>query len=1008
MSIQTNIFTEVNNPDRYSRVKVLNLGERLIKYCPITKYKYAQNRVYTEYDVMNQSYKHILKAYHSYYKVMDNTAILIPCYQEDWKAYIDNKTKKRKLNNTHKRFFIDYINLTKTKDNFRPQIIAPIPTDEAISNYIKSWEDITNDRTMPKNRKKKEIKKLPDATYTYKTMKKRDIQMVCEEFKNWLITHTKIKYVLLPDVIMAKYLFPQTSIGSSFNACAFEKFISYEYGRKITFMFTLNPIQISKYEESGFTLLSDILNVLHANPEPLKFRTNVIKSERELHTVLSRLQNEMNEDGRRKYSILSVDTETTGLNPNWYDQHIIAGGFSNGEESWVFLVDHPYYEKHKNINMISILMDYKFDFVFQNGKFDLKWIKKFTGKYPKGKVYDTMLIDHWLYERYGSLSKDLNLRPGLFSMALQTSRYLGYTTHKTMLDKYFVNIECENPRKLPKGSELKDINIKQLREEIERRMSDEREPNSWTYAKLPLLVMLRYLGLDCLITFKIFKEQIKRVRSECKGKLPRVITELLPKEMKMIAEMELNGAPIDYNDIISEIKKANKVMQTQSTIVYENLERELNIDSGDQIANYLIRNCGINYKELQTDERDPEKICTDTATLSKFMDKVPWIKNLIAYKKAMKARNTYLIPFIYHSYKGKLYYNLVLTGTATGRLSSNNPNMQNIPKTLGEGENLIRVKQVIKSPEGKTTLDADLKNAEAKVLTAVCHDPKLIKAINDDMDLHCYTASFAYNTPYEKLYEAHMIKEKDPAYASIKVTPQHKVWQKYRKAAKSTTFLVLYGGSAYGLANQLPSSYPMPDTKGMTRAQIDTIMNLKKEHDIKEAAKLIDMLKGSIYTILGETFDKSDIDILTKGYGRSLFDRRRRYEYTLPREIYKILCMAELDESFSKDDIKDFSPNQRPFRQNVNFMIQSSTSDYMQYFIAYINENLPEDINAKMWFTVHDSIVGEIDDNYEAKEKVKKVFDDAMYKYIPTLHDALKVDIGYSIDFTKEYCELCC
>ena len=991
---------DLNNVS-HTWLKVINDKGHLHNYCPVSKYRFSK-AVGDNISDINSEYSRIVSSYKKNYKVIENMAVLMPCYQDEWRITKDD-SNKQEIQETHTKFFTDYVTLTRSKDEFHPHIVSPNLKEKDLSTYILQWNEIQK-LPISKAEKIKKVKMLPYMTFTYRGMSAKVMRFLCDEYKAWLLANTHIKYVLLPDVAMAQHIFPSTKTGRSFNACCFERYVNYDYGRKITFMFTLSPSQIADYEEAGFTMQSEIINTLVMDPEPLKCKVNIIKDELSLRSILDKLKAVTLPSGKRKYKTLAVDTETTGLNPAWFDQHILAGGFSNGEEAWVFLVDHPYYKQHKNIKLLSVLYEYSssFDFIFQNGKFDIRWIKQFIDAIPSGMIYDTMLIDHWLYEGYGSLSSDLKLNPGLYSMALQTSRYLGLTTHKTMLDKYFDKIEVENPTKAPrKGDDLKNMTIKELREEIAIRNSDVREPNSWAYAKLPLHTLLKYLGYDCYATHKIFEKQIGLIRQETGKNIPRVIAELLPKEIKLIAEMEHKGANLNYEKLIEQVKVANNVISENEAAVRDKIGGELNIDSGDQLASYLMRTCGIPLSEFQTDAIDPEKVCTDTDTLNKFTDKLPWLKNLIAYKKAMKARNTYLIPFVYHSYKGRLYYNLKLTGTATGRLASDRPNMQNIPATLGEGANRIEVKQVISATEGKMLMDADLKTAEVKVLTAVCPDPRLIEAIKNNMDLHCYTASFAYHTPYEALYEAYAIKEGIEGFEHIAAKPEHKTFLKYRKAAKSTTFLVLYGGGPAGLARQLPSTYEY--NTGLDKHHNDT---LKSKHDVKEAAKLIDMLKSSIYTILGETFKQSDSDILTLGYGKSLFGRRRRYDFTLPREIYKILETAGLTKELSIDDIKAMSPNQRPFRQNVNFQIQSSTSDYMQYFSSYIREHMPTNIGTEFWFTVHDSLVGEFIDTPENRAEVIRVFDEAMYKYLPSLHEKLLVDIGYSIGFTKEYCEI--
>jgi DNA polymerase I-like protein with 3'-5' exonuclease and polymerase domains len=1038
MAMQLSIFdaTDKHGKVLQSQNKFVEATSRanLPTYIPGAIYKFKKV-LYNAYPGLpKSSYDKEMELYNKTFldthELIGDTAILFPFFTpESFKADGEGKKKKKKSK---------YDKVTMTDEEI--EMREGLASNDATRKHQSFFTNIVN-LIFTKENKFPRIFYYNDPKFCGDELKVAAVREVTTSAITLLDEHVEIRKLLFNNVQLAKAIFPNVKFPSSLSKCYFETFKTWVHGREILIGF-IPPVAIMMIEgEKVFQFTSDCVSTLGFDRKYIRPKLHIIKTEAKLRETLTKLK----ESGCKS---LAVDTETTGLNPVFKDQRIISGSFSDGKESWAFLVQHPRYPKHSNLHFFDIIDSYDFRLIFQNGKYDLKWLYYFKGHMPKSKLLDTNLIDHWLNEGYGSLAKKLSTP--IFAMDRQIVRYLGYRSHKTMLDKYFAKIP---ERVIPETKKAADMTYKEVVDLIDNYVKvDHLEPSrsGGIYAELPLLVLLKYGALDVWMTHNICTTQLKMVVDEMeamgKGRgLPKVITETHEIQMRALALMEITGAPINYDLALEQIKKASRIandtqeelrtlldkelvpqamywtkVKTGQRFVKEdpsfdvkgyetynnvNLSEELPKDINLETVNFdsdaeLLKLFYYAYKLKPMDFYDPrtKKVVLDEAHLKMKKNVITWVDKLIKYRKACKARNTYLINFITSSYKGRMYFNMNITGTVTGRLSSDNPNIQNIPKTLLEGKgptpspDTILIKQVIGVSDDRVLVDMDLAAAEVKVLTVYARDSKLIDAIKKDLDLHCYSAHLMYGVPYEDLFKSKELDvqiEKGLASEDL-LTDQDKIHLKYRKQAKAVTFGTIYGIGPDGLSRQLPFPAEVPDAERKLVAQdlLDKLLNLYPMIDLKFKKVVKDLYKS---------------DAASTVY----FGRVRRFTHTLARSVARLLNAYEADKSDKVMVLffKSMVSNNRPFRQFLNFQVQSATSDYMQYIMARVIQGvqrlclLPE-----FYFNVHDSFVLSILKSGDYEPIVREIIREAVMDYANSIHDSLPVQIGYGLGFSQKYC----
>ena len=243
---------------------------------------------------------------------------------------------------------------------------------------------------------------------------------------------------------------------------------------------------------------------------------------------------------------------------------------------------------------------------------------------------------------------------------------------------------------------------------------------------------------------------------------------------EVIAEMQLNGIYVDKNEL-ENFGNDLKVRIKELTEEIHELAGgiEFNISSTKQLGEVLFEKL-----QLPAQKKTKSGYSTSVEVLEKLVDKHPIIEKILEYRQLVKLDTTYvegLIPCI-NPVTHKIHSTFHQTVTATGRISSTDPNLQTIPTRLELGRKL---RKVFKAADNNIFIDADYSQIELRVLAHISQDKNMIEAFNNNEDIHKQVASKVFKVPYDK------------------------VTKEERSAAKAVNFGIVYGISDYGLGEQL-------------------------------------------------------------------------------------------------------------------------------------------------------------------------------------------------------------
>lgn len=242
--------------------------------------------------------------------------------------------------------------------------------------------------------------------------------------------------------------------------------------------------------------------------------------------------------------------------------------------------------------------------------------------------------------------------------------------------------------------------------------------------------------------------------------------------VEVLADMQYTGMYVNKEELKSYGEELQKKLEEMTKKIYELAETEFNINSPKQLGEVLFEKL-----KLPVYKKTKSGYSTDVEVLEKLKSEHPIIEYLLEYRAVTKLKSTYvdgLIPYIDN--KGRIHSYFHQTVTATGRISSTEPNMQNIPTRTEMGKNLRKAFQAEKD---HILVDADYSQIELRVLAHISKDKTMIEAFNHDEDIHTQAASKVFNIPVEE------------------------VTKELRSKAKAVNFGIVYGISDFGLGEQL-------------------------------------------------------------------------------------------------------------------------------------------------------------------------------------------------------------
>lgn len=277
------------------------------------------------------------------------------------------------------------------------------------------------------------------------------------------------------------------------------------------------------------------------------------------------------------------------------------------------------------------------------------------------------------------------------------------------------------------------------------------------------------------------------------------------KLSKVLADMEITGFVCDKNELEKIKDEVSIELEDLEKIIYELSGSEFNINSTKQLSKILFEDL-----KLPVIKKTKTGYSTNAQVLEKLRDKHPIIKKIERYREMYKLKSTYLESLEECiDEDGRIRSTFKQNVTATGRLSSTEPNLQNLPIRTEEGR---KIRKAFKADEKKILIDADYSQIELRVLAHLANDKKMQEAFSNNIDIHTKTASEVFATPIEE------------------------VTKLQRSEAKAVNFGIIYGISDYGLSQNL--NIPRKRAKEYIENYLNTYPEIKKYmKDIVKKAK---------------------------------------------------------------------------------------------------------------------------------------------------------------------------
>lgn len=404
---------------------------------------------------------------------------------------------------------------------------------------------------------------------------------------------------------------------------------------------------------------------------------------------------------------------------------------------------------------------------------------------------------------------------------LLNSTQAKYNIEKVIEDNLNVNLDVyENEEKEEnEANEIDIANNQENRENIENKKQDVQldlfstsVDNSNLTTEQEEKTFKKLYGIFAYSIFKLYDVLIEKLKETEQLDLFNTIEMPLTE---VLAEMQINGIYVDKKELE---KFGNKLKERIAELTKEIHELaggiEFNISSPKQLGEVLFEKLN-----LPVQKKTKSGYSTDVEVLEKLKPYHPVIEKILEYRQLMKLSSTYvegMIPYI-NPVTNKIHSTFHQTVTATGRISSADPNLQNIPTRVELGKQL---RKVFKATDNNEFIDADYSQIELRVLAHISEDATMIEAFNNDEDIHKQVASKVFKVPYDK------------------------VTKEQRTHAKAVNFGIVYGISDFGLGEQL--HIPIKQAKEYIEQYLKKYKGIRlfMENIVKEATE-----KGYVETL---------------------------------------------------------------------------------------------------------------------------------------------------------------
>jgi len=512
-----------------------------------------------------------------------------------------------------------------------------------------------------------------------------------------------------------------------------------------------NIIETKPAETGTEVIISEEVSLIaqkNINNTPHKYEAAV--SDAEIKKLVAEL---------KKHAEICFDTETTGIDAN--DAELVGLSFSvTPGEAWY--VPCPADQKRTNEILAfftPLFSDEKKVWIGQNIKYDML-ILKWYGIEIKGKLFDTMLA-HYVIEPDGKRGMDI-----------LSAKYLGYEP---------VHIEELIGKKGKTQGNMRDVELEKIKD---------------------------YAAEDADITLQLKKTFEPLLK---KNEVERLFNEVENPLLNVLTAMEYEGVRIDeefLNDYSKELEREAKKCEEA---VYKAAGVRFNLASPKQLGEVLFDKLKLDPKAKKT---KTGQYATGEDVLLKLSHQNKIVDDILAFREYTKLKSTYVdaLPQMINRKTGRVHTTYGQAVAVTGRLASNNPNLQNIPIRTDRGKEIR--KAFIPRTDKHILVSADYSQIELRIVAAISGDENMCDAFRKNKDIHTATAAKVYS-----------IEEKD-------------VTREMRYKAKSVNFGIIYGQGAFGLADNLGISRTeakaiidnyKKEFSGITKYMDDTI-NFAREH----------------------------------------------------------------------------------------------------------------------------------------------------------------------------------
>ena len=549
------------------------------------------------------------------------------------------------------------------------------------------------------------------------------------------------------------------------------------------------------------------------------------------------------------------DSETTNIDV--YSAELVGLSFAiKAHEAWYLSMPADQQECQKKLELLRPLFeDESILKIGQNLKYDISMLAQY-GISVKGPMFDTMLA-HYLLEPEQRHNMDY-----------LAEVYLNYLT-----------IPIEDL--IGKGRQQK------------------------TMREVPVELVKEYAAEDADITLQLYEKLMPLLKENGVEKL---FYEIEMPLVPVLSRMEANGVRIDTENL-QQISEAFGIeIHKIEEEIYKAAGMPFNIASPKQLGEVLFERLRIDEKAKKT---KTGQYATGEDVLQKLSHKHPIIQMILDYRSFTKLKSTYLdaLPALVNPKDGLIHTSYNQAVTATGRLSSNNPNLQNIPVRTEKGREIRRA-FVPRSPQ-YTLLAADYSQIELRIIAHLSQDPAMVADFNLGHDIHAATAAKVFHVPMDQ------------------------VTKEQRSRAKAVNFGIIYGMSAFGLAERMELSR-------------------------SEAADIIKKYFEE-YAGIKEYMNRSIALARERGYAETILGRRRYLR----------------DINGANSVVRGFAE-----RNAINAPIQGSSADMIKIAMIGIHQELERlKMQSKMILQVHDELV--FDAHLDELDTLKSIVNDKMVNALP-------------------------